>query len=753
MELIFDDRRSLAGLGNLARLGSFFRRGCRISCGESFRGKSLSVMRAVVDNWARIVGIGLVWAVAGLSCGVADDDPKGGGGMEIFRAAENDLEHLEFFEAHVVKAEENPKGTFVISGVIAKPGKAARDPDWRAFARENALHLVSLGFKPAGGIRDRGAIGNELADLLDEALSETIGDTGNRIGFARDWGAEWFLRAIHADPGDWKYWAVRGARRYPVGARGADGEEFPAGMILNADQSRYRDARHYFEELRRIDPDRQRVTFVGSDQRHIANLFLDRFYRQFVSAVYRGETQEGGRWFAIWGSEQPPPDGNTPWMHHSWTPNDELAGAWKLLNRERDNAPRPSRELLTFDSEAGEQTLHLRIPEVISRDASIQANGVILWLTQRDSEEELHEVLMHRLDPLVRYAEENRMPIVAWNVGNVWPHDFSQVADDAKSGEVERADRQFIPIGDAMVGAVRKLCRKRGWPADRYWFLSADAAASRYGLMMAQGYPFSAVHLHAPTGFENLLRNPEVPWLLTTGWKGRMNADIVEFAKTAHRDQWPVLFKRYPSLGHRHRWDQRELTAAFFSHVFQLERRGGESYGWSSDWDKPALPEKFRQALETRAEGDSDEGAETTLPEDFERSDYAPDRPEPGTPGEWFAESLRRAYLIGDWRRGMLADPRKFAADGNPIPPWWRVRLPDWELAEAWATTAAPYPDLNEDERQGLEKYRKPTNGSNGSNESGDPDGKPAAGETAEESSAEKRASAGEREGTVESED
>ncbi|NRB76398.1 MAG: hypothetical protein HRU46_18715 [Verrucomicrobiales bacterium] len=303
--------------------------------------------------------------------------------------------------------------------------------------------------------------------------------------------------------------------------------------------------------------------------------------------------------------------------------------------------------------------------------------------------------------------------MVAWNSLAVWPHGFHQDATDAAGSDkalaklVADGDEAFIPIGDAMIDAIKKVCRERGWSPNR-WILACDGSAARYGLMMAQAYPWTAVQLHSATGYEQLVKTPTVPWLVTSGWGGAGKKEAFEFSKLARTEKWPVIYKRYPGAGAGSRWVNRALAAEFFDYVLSLNNGRGVPENWAKDWDKPPVPEKYRTVQQEDPENPGKMiMIRPEVPENFLWNDYAPQRPKPTNDGEWFVEAVHRSSCTFDWRRGVrvIQEERK----GVPVP--WLVKLPNWQLAEAWSLVEHPYPELSENEAAQWQRQQDRMNG------------------------------------------
>lgn len=611
----------------------------------------------------------------------------------------SDLVNFTFFEALSLPTEKPSKTVLVLCLDISKPGLPLEQAQWKDFAEKNNLGVLSIGLKPRPGLQDRQAAGVELASLIDAAIEEKFGGAPDRIGYGQVWGAEWLLRAVHAAPRNWKFVGTRGAKVYPPIRNDFRELSFPPAVIMNDEPELFKESREYFMNLRRLNPESQRAAFVGSSSAHLDSLYLNRFFQQYIGAILSRRIEGPGYWLSIHGNEGVPAEGKTQWTHHSWVPNAELAGAWRMLNREADPPPPPRQEEWPFETEAGTQKLQIRIPGALVANESLPANGVVIWMTQTREGEELSKIVMNQNDDLIRYSELNSMPIVAWDAVGIWPEDGLQVAAEMEPAAVATADQAFIRVGDAMVGEIRKIGRELGWPEDK-WLLTADTSAARYGLMLAQGYPFLAVHLHSATGYEEMVMEPAAPWLVTSGWGDGGAQETLRFANQARAEPLPVLYKRFASLGHRTRWDQRMLTTEFFDFVLEMKRDGEELFPWSRDWSKPPFPEEYLPRTEVGADG-NEITVRPEFPEGFKPVDYAPPRPYPQSVGEWFSEALRRSQSIGDWRRGEVWD----RADEGVIPPWWRVRIPSWELAEIWSFNQGEFPELSETDQEGLAKY------------------------------------------------
>ena len=103
---------------------------------------------------------------------------------------------FEFFESYIIPIPDGGRSLLIGCFDMAKPAVALEQKAWTEFGEKNGFGLMSIGFKPGPGIRDKDVVGRELARLIDEAVAEAFPGNPKRIGYARNWGAEWFLRAI-----------------------------------------------------------------------------------------------------------------------------------------------------------------------------------------------------------------------------------------------------------------------------------------------------------------------------------------------------------------------------------------------------------------------------------------------------------------------------------------------------------------------------------------------------------------------------
>ena len=204
--------------------------------------------------------------------------------------------HFEFFETHTFSPPNNPNAVLVLAGDLNQAGTLVTQPAWRTLAEANGVGLLSLGFKLKSQTTDRNAVGEELAQEINRAIQQKFKGNPKRIAYASGPSAKWLLRAIQAEPGKWQFWGVRGAVEYPMVSGQAEGKPFPPGIIMTVSRDEYADAWRYFNDLRRLNAGGQKMTFVGSEKDLIDNAFLERFYRQFVTAVYQGQVQGAGYW-------------------------------------------------------------------------------------------------------------------------------------------------------------------------------------------------------------------------------------------------------------------------------------------------------------------------------------------------------------------------------------------------------------------------------------------------------------------------
>ncbi len=605
---------------------------------------------------------------------------------------------FKHFESHFVPPPKEARGVLVLCLNPRSPKLTNEHQAWMQFAEAEKFALASIGYEVQPKLRDTMAVGREFSKLLDMALEAKFGPGRKRIAFAQGDGTQWLLRAIHEKQENWLFWAVKGCRSYPKVFQTLKGQKFPPGMVLSTVPEFHLEAQDYFMELRRLNQRENRVTLVRSDEDTLDAGFQVRFFRQYVSSVYNNLVSGGGFWYHIH-SEAPPAAGKDPWIHHSWVPNGEIAGAWRILNQEMPTLKESLVEKSEFDSPAGRQTVWVRTPgALLEKDTKAKARPLILWLTRAKSTEDAEKAARDSGDAVLKFADANRLPVVVWNGQEIWSNIDSQADAKTDKNTVAKADQAFIKVGDAMIKQIRSLCREKGWP-DGGWMLSADSCMGRYGLMLAKAYPFQAVQLHSAYGYEEFQPVVKEPWMVTSGWGDATAVETLRFSRSARSANWPVIYKRFPAISHGKRWDERLLAAEFFSHVHGLREGGVAKLLWSHDWDKPPIPEQF-QAKPGAKEGDPP--IQPVIPPDFNWGNYAPPRPKPQTIGDWFAEECRRKYLVGDWRNLQLVE----ADDSKWIHPWRSVNLPSRKIAEAWGATPVPLPELSEKEREEEIKHR-----------------------------------------------
>lgn len=550
------------------------------------------------------------------------------------------LSRLEF---HHNRIHKEPKALLLIAVDSDRPLFPFQSPQWIDFVRKQGWAILVVNVRD-GNVRSH----NQVATWLETRIFDHI-DKGPYkdiknipiILHASGRPAYWMQRLMVNRPERFRAWCVVGSPEFAVVPKD---RLMPPGLLIAPRPEVHFPHLFFLQDLRKAHR-LNRVCLLARDEGLLPGNYLDEWTRQFLASAAAEKPAPGfwlrfhdGRRLTLVDSQQ----GVDP-ADYVWFPDDATAGMWDLLSRMRPVVPLPKIEksvVKTGVEEQPELNLFVRIPGTNSGETA-GVRGVLCFCTWQQEDTSLLNRLKKPDDPLVTFADRNRLAVITWNTAALLPPGTPvQGLDEVAEREL---NAKFDRIGKAWLEGVKKVCRTYKLP-DRDFLIHGISRGSSYVHRLVLRYPesFLAAHTHIASHYDPPhAKASNVLWLLTTGEIDGGYGATREFYKKAQELNCPVLFKAGPSLGHAMRDDIEGLSLEFFDYALMLQR----------------------QAAEWRANPPKDRGDTSKL-----------------TAADLFRERMSYAAWFGDFINHEVY-PKN---EGEWIPESQRILLPTEALANAW---------------------------------------------------------------------
>lgn len=538
-----------------------------------------------------------------------------------------------------VPVTTKPKAFLVLAHNMLRPRVPLEDRQWVEFAQKQNLGIMSVGFDEVDAVARISESADDLGNRIYKVAAEAYGPGIKGTTFGSGLGGAWMHRVIMRKPWLWGFWCTRDVQRYPVVPRYVD---YPAGLVIATKSWDYDDNLFFFQDLRRVK-NANRVGFVCVDGSPVDAAYLDRFGRNYLTAVLAGESVDA-RWMDIHtkvncGTLEKPPSA----IVQSWVPGDETLGAWKLLHRERKRYPDCQVAFADVKAPEGGSPIKLvfRVPGKVKVGTGVRQVMICVLWAQDDVEFE--KKLRSSTDFKASEWERARLGVIGINAKAYgFPADLPNAMTPV---ELEKLAARVKAHAPELWSVVGKANGELGWRNGEFCLMGAGIGA-HIAQCMAYSDPvkFAAVHLHAGAVYLPLKSElAKTPWFITSGGKHAGYEATVKFYTSVRKAGWPVQFNAFSgSTGGMEDWVWGG-GARFFRYLGDL-----------ADVVKKDITEGRRKTGETAA----------TL----------------------FVENLSKPHVVAD-----LAT-RKFVLAKNveQIPEANRVTVPNLALEEAVRIVGAP---------------------------------------------------------------
>ena len=224
-------------------------------------------------------------------------------------------------------------------------------------------------------------------------------------------------------------------------------------------------------------------------------------------------------------------------------------------------------------------------------------------------------------DQALAYAAPRGLAVVAWGARQLW--NPSRNWDELPRGEKDRIEDDFRHIAQAWDAGIKYFVDNHGLPASGYLVMGSSAAAQfAQRLALCRPARFLAVHAHIASSFDAPDRRAaSILWCVTTGENELGYARSLRFFRAARANDFPIVYKAFPGLGHAGNAKVTALGFACFDYALAeyaraARRPGGK--GAMPDWRRlfaaaPWVADVFNQTVHPRADVDC-------VPEEFRMS-------------------------------------------------------------------------------------------------------------------------------------
>jgi hypothetical protein len=546
-------------------------------------------------------------------------------------------------EFHQNRIHKEPKALLLIAVDSDRPQQYFQSPQWIDFVRKQGWGILLVNLRD-GTVRSHNQaaawLETRIFDYIDKGAYKDIKDIPIVL-YAAGRPAYWMQRLMVNRPERFRAWSVTGAPEFAVVPKDLI---MPPGLLIAPRPEVHFPHLFFLQDLRKANR-LNRVCLLARDEGLLPGNYLDELARQFLGGAAVEKPTPGfwlrfhdGRRLTLADSQQ----GVDP-ADYVWFPDDTTAGMWSLLSRARPVVPLPKIEKFVVKTGVEEQpelNLFVRIPGSSKGVGTV--DGVFCFCTWQQEDTSLLNRLKKPDDPLVTFADRNRLAVITWNTAALLPPGVPvQGLDEAAEREL---NAKFDRIGKAWLDGVKKVCRTHKLP-DKDFLIHGISRGSSYAHRLVLRYPesFLAAHTHIASYYDPPnAKASNVLWLLTTGEIDGGYGATREFYKKAQELNSPVLFKAGPSLGHAMRDDIEGLSLEFFDYALSLRR----------------------QAIEWRANPPKDRGDTSKL-----------------TAADLFRERMVHAGWFGDFINHEVY-PKN---EGEWIPESQRIPLPTEALANAWS--------------------------------------------------------------------
>lgn len=338
-------------------------------------------------------------------------------------------------------------------------------------------------------------------------------------------------------------------------------------------------------------------------------------------------------------------------LKKTWMPNGDVAAAWAKLNTQMLPRPTIVEDTVNADS-PGIAPLHFYLRLPTGQVDGTKVAGVLAYCTWETDGAALTQDLMvdtNRVGKeadnlsvqMVKYATAHNLALLTWSTPGGWnaQTDSSQLLNSQQSAQ----NREFQIYSRLWDEGVNHLVRKTGIPPGDYLLYGISRGAQwAHRLALRKPERFLAINIHVSSSYD--VPTPEAShclWLVTTGELEHGYALAKGFYEQCTQQGYPIVFKAEQNLGHNSCIEVEELRNKFFDYALELKKEEADK-----KLDKDGI---------------------VTLA----------------------AQRLNASPEFGDILNQDIISP----TEAQELPPTLLERLPNEQVAQAWATVHVPEKD------------------------------------------------------------
>ncbi len=250
-----------------------------------------------------------------------------------------------------------------------------------------------------------------------------------------------------------------------------------------------------------------------------------------------------------------------------YLPSGKLLDLWSSAAAAKQTPTRPieivQRRAATRVDGQSEIAFVLRLPE------QRPVNGVLAFCTWETSQERLDGQVRNPGHRLVQFADKHNLALLTWTTATLWQTGRSH--QDLQTYDANRMSREFDLVAHAWDRAVNAMSREYELPPQD-WLLYGFSRGAHWSHRLALRKPerFLAVHIHVANSYDRpTTGGRELLWLVTTGGRDRGFRSALRFYQECRAQDYGILLRSTPSLGHSENRESNRIGLAFFEYAMK----------------------------------------------------------------------------------------------------------------------------------------------------------------------------------------
>ena len=494
---------------------------------------------------------------------------------EILRIAEATTKEISRAEFNII-APQHPRAVLVLVPGYNGDGKTfLNETNWTAFARRQNWALVAVSFSSPVDLLKKNegyyAAGKESGKMLFSALDKAgIGGLPLFL-FGFSGGARFVSSLTINFPAPVAGWAAHAPCDSEEGIH-ADG---PPGIVAcGADDFRLGASLSRFQRHRKRDWPVTWIELPGNA--HARSPAFEDFVRAwFTAEVSRRKNRCAGVWCDLGnGLLIKEGDSISAKVNRAWFPHEDIYRKWKAIVSDMEK-PVVRYRFRTKIQKYPTMTLFLTFPPT----NVVQGVFCLSLLANRPDDVEWtlrRRVRQSNVGAMLSFAEKNGLAIVAWGAPRgLWRPHYNW--DGLDRDESKSLDRVFDNVAHAWRVSMDKLSERYGFPRSGY-LMAGFSGAAQFAQRLALHTPesFASVAIHVSSSYDYPVESGRnILWCVTTGENENGYERSLEFLVAARKNNYSIVYKAYPGLGHTDSSLACALALAVFRHVLKSDGEGG----------------------------------------------------------------------------------------------------------------------------------------------------------------------------------